>query len=106
MRLAAVENYRTPATDAVMAALDGAGGYWGDPRLFMRELSELLRIDTRLLASAISRLHLAGKIAKYYGGDSGFYIVGISLPDRTYRETDIRGLGSVDRDPRAISRRF
>lgn len=98
-----IDDYPTPATDAILHALGDDGGYWGTPRKFMRQFSRRTGIDTRLLDGAIGRLHKAGKIAKYYGGNTGFYVVGISLPDRTYKETDIRGLGEVYRDPARIT---
>jgi hypothetical protein len=89
MRLQEVKPRQVSAPDAVLFALKDDGGFTGTPGLFIRELSEHLLIDTRLLASAIDRLWRRGLIEKVY---SGHNVVGICLPRHRFKKEEVKHL--------------
>ena len=93
MRLRAVDRYLVPATDTVLRELEDAGGaIIGQPGLFYRQLSQHLGIDTRCLAAAVDRLWRAGTIEKLYSGTNHFFVVGICLPGRSFRDEEVSHL--------------
>lgn len=98
MKLSYMEAPEEPTTRVVLGALHKEGGFVGLPGLFYEQLAKELGVSTRRLVQAVAVLFDSRQIHKLKGGPKKFNVVGICLPNHSFKASEVKHLGARDID--------